>query len=131
MQSEVNTEQNCILNRRGAHSRRSTALRGSQDLKILLGSVEVGVVSPGKPGYLSLTQRLGYLSSTPPTHQAGEFRPGMVRLGPLSSVGAKGCTSARTILLKSAIYNGIFIPFVYPISANNKKARVLEVWFKW
>jgi hypothetical protein len=37
-------------------------------LKLLLGSIEMGVVSPGKLDYVSLTlKRLGYMSSTPPT----------------------------------------------------------------
>jgi hypothetical protein len=46
----------------------------SQDLKLLLGSADMGVVSPGKLGYVSLAlKRLGCVSSTPPTCQVGAF----------------------------------------------------------
>jgi hypothetical protein len=56
-------------------SRQRGVLRwGSQDLELLLGSVDMGVVSPGKLALCVINfQRVGYASSTPPTHKAGEF----------------------------------------------------------
>jgi hypothetical protein len=80
----------------------------SQDLKLLLGSADMGVVSPGKLGYVSLAlKRLGCVSSTPPTWR-GKFLAldGQTRTGFFCGSRAavkRPCCVSQAFLLASAV----------------------------
>jgi hypothetical protein len=55
MQSNAKVESKGTLQMGGGQAQEGVLRSGSQDLKLLLGSVDMEVPSPGKLGYVSLT----------------------------------------------------------------------------